>query len=104
MNNAKSNPATTTANYISIILLTIVALSGTVYIIFSAIVSPPFDIERSAEFATKKEQQCVAGELVKRNIPHEVAEHREVDWVVLRDLEDRRELESIRINECATAK
>jgi len=101
MNNIQSKPDSTTPNYIAIIILSILAFSGSAYLIFAAIVSPPFDVELSMEFKTEDAVKCIAKELTNRNIPYEIIEHREKDWVVLRTIEDRNELQPILANECA---
>ncbi len=98
----QSNPQqSTTANYISIFILTMLAFTGTVYLIFYYVNKPPFDLELSMEFTTKNAVQCAARELTSKNIPYKIIEHRENDWIVLRVIEDRYELQSILVNECA---
>jgi len=100
MNNAQQDPHST-ANYISIILLTVVAFSGTAYIIFYAVMSPPFDVELSIKLEGKNEVQCATKEAIKRNIPYEIAEHREEDWIVLSTIEDKNEMQPILANKCS---
>ncbi len=102
MNNMQPKEDSTTANYISIVVLSILAFSGSAYLIFSAIVSPPFDVELSIEIETKDVVKCIAKELTNRNIPYKITEHREKDWIVLRTIEDRNELQPILANECAS--
>ncbi len=91
-------------NYILIIVLTVVALSGTAYIIWHAVNSPPFDLELSMGFETKKGVQCVANELINKNIPHEIVEFNEKEWIVLQVIEDKTELQSILENRCSAFK
>ena len=93
-----------TFNYISIFILTFVAFSGTAYLIYYAINSPPFDVEVSIALPTEDSVQCVNNELIKRNIPYENTEHRETDWIVLRNIEDKEESQSILLNECAASR
>jgi len=97
----QSNPQSTTANYISIFILTMVAFSGTVYLVYYAINKPPFDLELSMEFTTKNAIQCTSQELVNKNIPYKIVKYRESDWIVLQVIEDRDELQSIQTNECS---
>ncbi len=101
MSKMQSKSSTSTANYISIFLLTMVALSGTLYLIFYSINKPPFDLELSMDFATKKAVQCVSQELINGNIPHEVVSFDEKEWIVLRVIEDKRGLQSVLANECS---
>ena len=103
MNDKQSQPPIPTSTYISIVLLMMVALSGTIYIIFYAINKPPFDVELALEVATKNDVQCINGELIKRNIPHENVEHLEKHWIVLRSIEDKNETKSVQLNECSAS-
>ncbi len=96
----QSNPPISTANYISIFLLTMVAFSGTVYLIFYAINKPPFELALAADVAAKSQLQCASRALSERNIPYEVVPFDERDWLVLRTPEERDELQSILATEC----
>jgi len=101
MNNAQQAPHST-ANYISIFLLTTLALSGTIYLIFYAAVSPSFDVELSIKLETNNGVQCATKEVIKRNIPYEIAQHREEDWIVLSTIEDKNEMQPILANKCSS--
>jgi len=78
-----------------------VALTGTLYIIFYAINKPPFDLELSMGFTTNNGSQCTSKILTHKNIPHEIVEFDEKSWIVLRVIEDKNELQSILANECS---
>ena len=62
---------------------------------------PPFDLELATELATKESVRCASKELTNRNIPYEIAEFNEKEWIVLRVIEDKHELQSILENECS---
>ena len=101
MNNMQSKTNSTTTNYILIIVLAIVAFSGTVFLVLHAINKPPFDLELSADFANKNGIQCASKELISKNIPYEIVSFDEKEWIVLRVIEDKNELHSILANECS---
>lgn len=100
MKDIKSASDITKSHYISIIFLTVVAISGTIYLIFYAINKPPFDVELSMQLVTKNDVSCINKELAKRNIPYKNVEHLEMNWVVLRSIEDKNVTKSILLNEC----
>jgi len=53
------------------------------------------------DFATKNGIQCASKELINKNIPYKIVEFDEKEWIVLRAIEDKNELQSILVNECS---